>query len=199
MKISSIIKDNRVKHKLTQEELAELTYVSKKTISNWENDKTSPDIDSLIKLSEIFELSLDDMIKGNSEVIEQLKKDTNTIKSNKLTLYFLSGFAIFYLLIYILFSQGRLHQTTDTFINYLLLITISGGLLWRIVKYIEKWVDIKQLTNIILLVVSGVIIFSIISFMELEIHIAWQMSIIKIIGTFIVGAIGYELFVKKNS
>lgn len=46
MDISSILKKKRRDHKLTQEQLAEKIFVSTKTISNWENNKTTPDIDS---------------------------------------------------------------------------------------------------------------------------------------------------------
>ena len=69
---------------MSQEELADRVYVSRQTISSWENDKSYPDIHSLVLLSEIFNVSLDDLVKGdieimkekiNQNIIERFKKD----------------------------------------------------------------------------------------------------------------------------
>ncbi|MDT2782048.1 helix-turn-helix domain-containing protein [Vagococcus fluvialis] len=57
--------------------------VSKKTISNWETGKTTPDLESLLRLSDLFNLSLDELIKGDKEIMEKIKKDTDTVTSNK--------------------------------------------------------------------------------------------------------------------
>ncbi|HFL5474022.1 TPA: helix-turn-helix domain-containing protein, partial [Streptococcus pyogenes] len=55
----------RKQQTLSQEELVEKVYVSRQSISNWENDKTYPDIHSLLLLSQIFQVSLDQLIKGD--------------------------------------------------------------------------------------------------------------------------------------
>lgn len=65
MEIANQIKRLRVKKGLSQDELAERIYVSRQTVSNWENEKTYPDIKSLLLLSEVFETSLDALIKGD--------------------------------------------------------------------------------------------------------------------------------------
>ncbi|HEP1680627.1 TPA: helix-turn-helix transcriptional regulator [Streptococcus pyogenes] len=57
----------RKQQALSQEELAEKVYVSRQSISNWENDKTYPDIHSLLLLSQIFQVSLNQLIKGDIE------------------------------------------------------------------------------------------------------------------------------------
>lgn len=57
----------RKQQTLSQEELVEKVYVSRQSISNWENDKTYPDIHSLLLLSQIFQVSLDQLIKGDIE------------------------------------------------------------------------------------------------------------------------------------
>ncbi|HFK0959579.1 helix-turn-helix domain-containing protein [Streptococcus pyogenes] len=57
----------RKQQALSQEELVEKVYVSRQSISNWENDKTYPDIHSLLLLSQIFQVSLDQLIKGDIE------------------------------------------------------------------------------------------------------------------------------------
>ncbi|HEP1464190.1 helix-turn-helix domain-containing protein [Streptococcus pyogenes] len=57
----------RKQQALSQEELVEKVYVSRQSISNWENDKTYPDIHSLLLLSQIFQVSLNQLIKGDIE------------------------------------------------------------------------------------------------------------------------------------
>ncbi|HEO1280848.1 TPA: helix-turn-helix transcriptional regulator [Streptococcus agalactiae] len=67
MEIGQQIIRYRKQQALSQEELAEKVYVSRQSISNWENDKTYPDIHSLLLLSQIFQVSLDQIIKGDIE------------------------------------------------------------------------------------------------------------------------------------
>ena len=71
MEIGSQIKKLRNAQGLSQEELAEKIYVTRQTISNWENEKSYPDIHSLLALSSIFEISLDQLIKGDIEIMKQ--------------------------------------------------------------------------------------------------------------------------------
>lgn len=72
MELGSQIKRYRTETKLSQEELADRIFVSRQTISNWENDKSYPDVKSLVLLSEIFHISLDKLIKGD---LERMKKE----------------------------------------------------------------------------------------------------------------------------
>lgn len=61
---------------LSQEDLAEQIYVSRQTISNWETNKSYPDIHSLLLLSSLFRISLDQLIKGDVEIMkEELNKE----------------------------------------------------------------------------------------------------------------------------
>ena len=61
------IKAARIEKKLTQEQVAELLGVSRQTISNWENEKSYPDIISVIKMSEYYDISLDYSSKKQAE------------------------------------------------------------------------------------------------------------------------------------
>lgn len=67
MELGMQIKKYRTELALSQEELAEKLYVSRQSISNWENDKTYPDIKSLLLLSQVFSVSLDELVKGDME------------------------------------------------------------------------------------------------------------------------------------
>lgn len=72
MELGKQIKMHRQEAHLSQEELANRVYVSRQTISNWENDKSYPDVNSLVLLSEIFQISLDRLIKGDIEVMKDV-------------------------------------------------------------------------------------------------------------------------------
>ncbi|MBO4636070.1 MAG: helix-turn-helix transcriptional regulator [Clostridiales bacterium] len=74
MELGEQIKKHRNIAGLSQEALAERIYVSRQTISNWETSKNYPDINSLIRLSEVFGVSVDDLLKGDAEVIKQMVK-----------------------------------------------------------------------------------------------------------------------------
>ena len=72
MELGKQIKRYRMEANLSQEELADKVFVSRQTISNWENDKNYPDINSLVLMSEVFHVSLDHLVKGD---LERMKKE----------------------------------------------------------------------------------------------------------------------------
>lgn len=74
MDISNQIKTRREAMGLSQEQLAEKLYVSRQTISNWERDKTYPDVQSLLMLSILFGTSIDTLVKGDVTVMEEAVK-----------------------------------------------------------------------------------------------------------------------------
>lgn len=67
MEIARHIKDHRARLGMSQEQLADAIFVSRQTISNWETDRTYPDVQSLLLLSNLFEVSVDSLIKGDVE------------------------------------------------------------------------------------------------------------------------------------
>ena len=74
MELNQVLRENRQKHELTQQQLADKLFVSNKTISNWETGKTLPDIESLIRLANLFNLSLDNLLLEGSDIVENIKK-----------------------------------------------------------------------------------------------------------------------------
>ena len=83
MELGKQIKMHRQEAQLSQEELANRVYVSRQTISNWENDKSYPDVNSLVLLSEIFQISLDNLIKGDIEVMKDVIQKEEIEKMNR--------------------------------------------------------------------------------------------------------------------
>ena len=82
MELGKQIRKYRQEAQLSQEDLASRVYVSRQTISNWENDKSYPDVSSLVLLSEIFQISLDELIKGDIETMKEVIKKEEIEKMN---------------------------------------------------------------------------------------------------------------------
>lgn len=91
MKLGQQLVHYRKHHQLSQEELAEKIYVTRQSISNWENDRTYPDIQSLLLLSQIFQISLDELIKGDLEEMKTLVTQTELHQFNKNSHWMLIG------------------------------------------------------------------------------------------------------------
>lgn len=87
MDLGKKIMTMRNEKNLSQEQLAEKLNVTRQTISNWENGKFYPDIDSLVNLSKFFNVSLDNLLSYDDKVLDYLKDSTDIVKSNKNILY----------------------------------------------------------------------------------------------------------------
>lgn len=94
MELGGQIKKFRAEFGMSQEQLAEKIFVSRQTISNWETEKSYPDIHSLLLLSSIFKVSLDTLVKGDIEIMkEKIEKNEvnhfNTVSNIFAVLYVL--------------------------------------------------------------------------------------------------------------
>lgn len=82
MELAARIKEHRARLGLSQDELAQRIYVSRQTISNWETDKTYPDVQSLLLLSSQFDVSIDELIKGDVSAMEtNVNRDIKTLNA----------------------------------------------------------------------------------------------------------------------
>ena len=70
MELGAQIKRYRTELGLSQDMLAEKIYASRQSVSNWETGKTYPDIRSLLLLSELFSISLDQLVKGDIQIMK---------------------------------------------------------------------------------------------------------------------------------
>ena len=80
MEIGNQIKQHRAALNLSQEELAERIYVTRQTLSNWENGKTYPDVNSLLRLSGVFGVTLDELVKGDIPKMKEQIKQSDIIE-----------------------------------------------------------------------------------------------------------------------
>ncbi|MCR5499747.1 MAG: helix-turn-helix domain-containing protein, partial [Acetatifactor sp.] len=72
MELCNQMKKYRTEAGLSQDALAEKIFVSRQTISNWETGKNYPDINSLLRMSEVFGVSVDALLKGDVEEIKEM-------------------------------------------------------------------------------------------------------------------------------
>lgn len=72
MNIGTTIIEIRKQEQMTQEEFAKLFHVTRQTVSNWENEKSYPDIKTLIEISDKFNISLDRMLKEDMKMVKRI-------------------------------------------------------------------------------------------------------------------------------
>lgn len=75
MEFATKIKNYRRQNGWTQQVVAEKLSVSRKTISSWENGRSYPDIFMLVQLSDLYHVSLDDLLREDHEMIDNYKHD----------------------------------------------------------------------------------------------------------------------------
>ena len=135
MEIGKKLKNARIEAGLTQEMAAEKIDVSRQTISNWENEKSYPDIISVIALSNLYSVSLDELLKGDQKMAEHLEESTNVVKSNKK----LTGAILLNIILMILLIALNMLLPEGTYylvIVFCVVIMSSSALLYQIIKRI---------------------------------------------------------------
>jgi transcriptional regulator with XRE-family HTH domain len=83
MNVGEVLKQARSATGLTQEAAAEKAGVSRQTMSNWENGRSYPDFGSIINLSDVYDVSLDSLLKGDTKMIKHLQESTDVAKSHR--------------------------------------------------------------------------------------------------------------------
>ena len=104
MDIGLQIKKFREQQKISQEELALKIFVSRQTISNWETNKSCPDVKSLITLSNIFNVSLDNFIKEDIKEMREIVEKATIKKFNVISVVFLIELIVVAISAYPLFN-----------------------------------------------------------------------------------------------
>lgn len=114
MALGERIRDERKKRGLSQEELADILNVSRQAITKWETDRGIPDIANLIRISEEFEISLDELIKGDNSVKRKIIYDNSMKRWHLLVVVYLLAivaYVAYFALLYRIFMVGFLIAT----------------------------------------------------------------------------------------
>lgn len=102
MELSRQLRMKREKHGLSQDEVAKAIFVSRQTVSNWENDRTYPDVQSLLMLSQIYDTTVDELIQGDIVIMQQAIKEDS--RKMRLLSYGMIGFSVLAFLFLLVFS-----------------------------------------------------------------------------------------------
>ena len=173
----------RRERNLSQEDLANELDVSRQTISKWETNQSIPDFDKIVPLCEYFGITTDELLTGNSNIVEAKTQD---VKSNfarniaiAVMLYILSIVAI-------VLCAAEFNQPIIGVSIFFVLIALGTGLLiYNGIYYKKESKDepttkqrniIKQVTDIVDAV--GLLIYLAVSFMTFAWHITWIIFII---------------------
>lgn len=106
MELARQLKAKREEHGLSQDEVAKAIFVSRQTVSNWETDKTYPDVQSLLLLSQLFGVSIDELIKGDAAAMQQaIEEDSRKMRLLSIGMLAFSGLAFLFLLVFSLVWQ----------------------------------------------------------------------------------------------
>lgn len=144
MELSAQVKKYRTKMGLSQEELAEKVYVTRQTISNWENGKSYPDVHSLLLLSSLFDVSLDQLIKGDIETMKKIIDEQEIKKFNHYGTIFTVHFILLILLAVPLFMWLKWYA----YVLYGIFFVIT--MFWALkVEKIKKENDIQTYKEIV--------------------------------------------------
>ena len=137
MEIGGRIRELRAAHAMSQDDLAARVYVSRQTTSSWENSKTYPDVQSLLLLSEIFDATVDSLIKGDVETMtETIDRDVKTMKR-------LSYVMLVFLLLMIaaLIWVGLQAFAWDWPLEQMVPTFVLALVLWGVAMFAACWVD----------------------------------------------------------
>lgn len=150
MELGKNIKNLRAQHNYSQEDLAELVYVTRQTISKWETDKNYPDLNSLILLSKAFNITIDNLIKGDLEIMKQMieEKDVRGLRRG----YVIAGIGLIGGIVTLFITQMVFYsQSTPWIISITLGLALSiiGAIFVFKCGIIEKKYDIGSFKEII--------------------------------------------------
>ena len=202
MEIGKRIKDARQKNNITQESLAEQLGISRQTVSSWETGKSYPDIVSVIKMSDIFNISLDKMLKEDKKLVNNMQEKMDTVKSNKSIVFTILFAIIFFGGIYLIQIFIDIPKVNNLFFNIGVMIVFIVGVLTYLFSnvYVGKFLNQKTSnksilkTFIVMLVIVS--LFFIFPLIENFTTVGWQVFVARI-GIIIILTVICLLIFKK--
>ncbi|MFT9086934.1 helix-turn-helix domain-containing protein, partial [Liquorilactobacillus sp.] len=80
------LKNARQSNGFSQNEIATILHISRQSISKWENDRGYPDLDNLIALSDLYKISIDELLKENEQLKDKIEENNTKINEKRKTL-----------------------------------------------------------------------------------------------------------------
>jgi transcriptional regulator with XRE-family HTH domain len=148
MNIGQKLKHTRLAVGLTQESVAEKIGVSRQTISNWENDRSYPDIVSVIELSNLYSISLDELLKEDLKMVEYLQESTDVVKSRqKLSkLILVTAYLVIWVLSIVVFWLGGKQDAMGySLVAFYFVLPVSTLIISVLIGKGDGWTNVKWL------------------------------------------------------
>lgn len=120
MIIGEQLRNARTNSGMSQESLAEFMGVSRQTISNWETSRSYPDIERVMRLADLYHLSLDEMLRGDQRMVKSWVDATNVARTGK--------WLGFLLLMNIVLTVGVMIFSHLVWLTALLLLLMVGSI-----------------------------------------------------------------------
>ena len=202
MEISKCIKDARQNNNISQENLAEQLGVSRQTISSWENGKSYPDLVSIIKMSDIFNISLDKMLKEDKKLVNNMQEKMDTVKSNKSIVFTILFAIIIFGGIYLIQTFVDIPKIDNLYLNIGVLIAFIVGVLTYLFsnvyvgKFLNQKTSNKSILKTIIVMLVTVSLFFIFPLIKNFTTVSWQVFLARI-GIIVIFALICMFIFKK--
>lgn len=132
MEVGERLKVRRNELHLTQDQVAESLGITRQTMSSWENGRSYPDIERVIRLSELYALSLDELLKGDQKMVRHLQE--NTVVNHFLKLFI--GMLLINVALMVILMLVHSMSETLLFIIFALIGLNTMSLFYLIIKKI---------------------------------------------------------------
>jgi len=143
------LKTERTKQGWSQEELAEKLFVSRQSVSKWENGQNYPSIELIIKISDLFGLTIDELLRSDEELTKKVIKDGKKLAYPRLKFWFDVVFLVGSALLVIKLSVLLLNNLAGTDLTLYggkflwnfgpLILMVGAGIVSNILK--EKYIE----------------------------------------------------------
>ena len=176
--------------------------VSRQTISSWENGKSYPDIVSIIKMSDIFNISLDKMLKEDKKLVNNMQEKMDTVKSNKSIVFTILFAIIFFGGIYLIQTFVDIPKIDNLYLNIGVLIVFIVGVLTYLFsnvyvgKFLNQKTSNKSILKTIIVMLVIVSLFFIFPLIKNFTTVSWQVFLARI-GIIVIFALICMFIFKK--
>lgn len=130
MQFATMLKQRRTELQMTQQEMADRLFVTRQTVSRWENNLSYPNLDTLVEISNLLNLSLDSLLKGEMDVVSKISSDVRAKGRYKKYALIVTSILALIVTALLLLSYGRAtqNQLIDR-INPFLVTQVGYGVL----------------------------------------------------------------------
>lgn len=137
MRIGTKLQQQRKLHNMSQADLAKKLNISRQSISKWENGLSLPSFSNVVAISDLFQISLDELIRGDDELMNKFAEDK--IKFSKLEWIYTLGLLLVVIGLFIIYSRGISTAAVEDWLTLTGVVSLVGflkGVKWQ---GINKW------------------------------------------------------------